>query len=348
MTKKQTKLPVPPLRRILRIALLIGTIIAMFYVPWLLVWAWILPLPDTVQEQLDEAIEHGFDGMIVYVDEAGKPPEFYAAGWHDKKNKIPAYPQALFKIASISKLYNAVAVAKLVNDERLSLDKTLANYFPELVGRIENAESITLRMMVQHRSGIPNFTDAPNFWAAPTETYEESLALILDKPANFEPGEDYEYCNTNYLLLAEIMDRMLGYPHFQFIRAEILNRLELKNTFASLSEVNIDSVMSGYHVGHPFDLKADEHGMLATAEDVGIFLRALNDGSLFDGDEQQIYSSIYENEHAGWVPGYQSFANYYKDLDAVVIQFYSTTDPKLYNWNLSEIINNRIAKILKR
>jgi len=70
--------------------------------------------------------------------------------------------------------------------------------------------------------------------------------LILDKSANFEPGEDYEYCNTNYLL------------------------------------------------------------------------------------------------------GYQSFAKYHKDLDVVVIEFYSTTDPKLYNWNLSEITNNRIVKILKR
>ena len=88
--------------------------------------------------------------------------------------------------------------------------------------------------------------------------------------------------------------------------------------------------------------------MLATAADVGIFLRALNDGSLFEQGEQVIYASIYEFEHGGWVPGYQSFANYYPDLDAVMVAFYSTTDPKLYNWNLSEIINNRIAKILKK
>jgi D-alanyl-D-alanine carboxypeptidase len=237
---------------------------------------------------------------------------------------------------------------KLVSDERLSLDKTIADYLPELVGRIENAEKITLRLMIQHRSGIPNFTDAPNFWAEPTETYEESLALILDKPANFDPGEDYEYCNTNYLLLNKIMDNTLGYENFQFIQKEILMPLDLNHTFASLKEVNIDDVMSGYHVGHPLDLKTDEHGMLATAEDVGTFLRALNDGSLFEQGEQEIYSSIYEYEHAGWVPGYQSFAKYHKDLDAVVIAFYSTTDPKLYNWNLSEIINNRIVKILKR
>jgi len=341
MTKKQTK-------RTIRIVLLLGTITSLFFVPWLLLKAWLLPLPDSVQEQTNEAIGHGFDGLIVYVDEAGKPPAFYAAGWHNKETKTLAKPRALFKIASISKLYDAVAVTKLVSDERLSLDKTISDYLPDLVGRIENAENITLRMMIQHRSGIPNFTDAPNFWAAPTETYEESLALIQGKSANFEPGEDYEYCNTNYLLINKIMDEELGYGNFQFIQEEILTPLNLNNTFASLSEVNIDNVMSGYHVGHPYDLKTNDYGMHATAEDVGTFLRALNDGSLFKPGEKEIYASIYEYEHAGWVPGYQSFAKYHKDLDAVIIEFYSTTDPKLYNWNLSEIINNRIVKILKR
>ncbi len=328
--------------------LFLGTAISLFFVPWLLVKAWILPLPDTVQEQLDEAIGHGFEGMIVYVDQAGQPPQHLASGWHNRESEIPADPHALFKIASISKLYDAVAVTKLVSDGRLSLDKTLANYLPELVGKIENAEKITLRLMIQHRSGIPNFTDAPNFWAAPTETYEESLALILDQPANFEPGEDYEYCNTNYLLINKIMDDVLGYGNFQFIQEEVLTPLHLNNTFSALSEVNIDNVMSGYHVGYPLDLKENDYGMHATAEDVGTFLRALNDGSLFKPGEQEIYASIYEYEHGGWVPGYQSFAKYYKELDAVVIAFYSTTDPKLYNWNLSEIINGRIVKILKR
>lgn len=340
MTKKRTTL-------LIRITLLFGTIISLFFVPWLLVKAWILPLPDTIQEQLDEAIAHGFDGMIVYIDQAGKPPQYFASGWHNRETKVPANPHALFKIASISKLYDVVAVTKLVKDGRLSLDKTIVDYLPELEGRIENADKITLRLMIQHRSGIPNFTDAPDFWASPTKTFEESLALILDKPANFEPGEDYEYCNTNYLLINKIMDDVLGYENFQFIQQEILHPLNLEHTFASLSDVDIEEVMSGYHVGYPDDLKGNDHGMHATAEDVGIFLRALNDGSVFEPGEQEIYSSIYEYEHGGWVPGYQSFAKYHQDLGAVIVEFYSTTDSKLYNWNLSEIINNRIVKILR-
>ena len=279
MKKKQTK-------RILRIVLIIVSIGSLFLVPWILVKAWILPLPDTLQEQVDEAIDYDFEGVIVYIDQAGKAPQYIASGWHDREAKVPANSQALFKLGSISKLYDAVAVTKLVHEGRLSLDKTLSEYLPELVGRIENTDEITLRMLVQHKSGIPNFTDTPNFWGNPTATYEESLALILDKPANFEPGEDYEYCNTNYLLINKIMDDELGYDNFQFIKEEILLPLQLNHTFGSLQEVNIDNVMSGYHVGHPLDLKTDDHGMLATAEDVGKFIRALNDGSLFEAGER--------------------------------------------------------------
>ena len=80
---------------------------------------------------------------------------------------------------------------------------------------------------------------------------------------------------------------------------------------------------------------------------MGIFLRALNDGSLFDEEEQAIYSSIYVYDHGGLVPGYQSLAEYHKDIDTIVIQFVNTTDFDGYDWNLSEIVINRIVKILR-
>ncbi|MCJ8167045.1 beta-lactamase family protein [Pontibacter sp. E15-1] len=343
MRSKQTK-------RILRIVFIIASISSLAFVPWILVRAWILPLPDTVQEQVNEAIGDGLDGMIVYVDQAGKPPELYAAGWHDRKNKIPSDPKALFKIGSISKLYVAVAVAKLVNDKHLSLDKTLADYFPELVGRIENADKITLRMMVQHRSGIPNFTDTPGYWEAPPKANSENLELVLDKPADFEPDKKYSYSNTNYLLIGEILDKTLGYSHHQYIKREILIPLELNNTYSLLSEVDLDDVMSGYSVGYDGDLKYNDFinssgSMVATAKDVGIFLRALNDGSLLNDNEQAIYSSIYKYEHTGLLPGYSSIAKYHKDIDTVVVQFVNTSGGT--TWNLSEIVYNRIVKIVR-
>ena len=340
MNKKQIK-------RILRIVFIIASISSLFFVPWIVVKAWIMPLPDTVEEQVNDAIGYGFDGMIVYVDEAGKPPAFYAAGLKNREHQIPADPKALFKIASISKLYVAVATAKLVNDKRLSLDKTLADYFPELVGRIENAENITLRLMVQHRSGIPNYIDHPTYWENQPYSNDEALELAIDMSANFGPDEDYEYSNTNYLLLRKLIDKVVGYNHFQYIKEEILIPLELNNTFGSLSEVNIDDVMSGYYVGYEEDFKTENVGMIATAEDVGIFLRALNDGSVFNEGEQEIYTSIYVYEHTGLVVGYQSIAKYHKDIDTIVIQFLNTTNFDGYNWNLSEVFYSRIVKILR-
>jgi len=333
---------------IIRVILLLGTAISLFFVPWVLVWAWILPLPDTMQKQATETLAHGFDGIIVYVDQQGEPSAFYAAGWHDREIKIPAQKDAFFKIASVSKLYDAVAITKLVKAGRLSLDRTLGEYIPELRGRIENADKITLKMMIQHRSGIPNYTASPNYWAKPAESFEKKLELILDMPANFEPDEDYEYCNTNYLLLNKIMDNTLGYKNFHYIKESILNPLQLNNTFASINDVNIEDVMSGYHKGHDADLKSDDRGMIATAKDVGIFLRALNDGSLLTESEQKIYSSLYKYNHSGWVPGYESFAEYHEDIDTIIVTFYSTTDSDLIMWNLAEIINNRFVKILKK
>lgn len=333
-------------KTIARILLFVGTAISLYFVPWILVKAWILPLPDTVQEQVEEAMGHGFDGMIVYVDKAGNPPAFYTGGWKDRETNILADPNSLFKIASISKLYTAVSITKMVKEKRLSLDETLVDYFPELVGRIENAEKISLKMMVQHRSGIPNFTDHPAFWENEQENSKDALDFALDLPASFKPNKGYEYSNTNYLLLRSIMDTVLGYNHHEYIKEKILIPLELKNTFFSMAEVDLDDVMSGYYVGYDEDFKANENGMLATAEDVGIFLRALNDGSVFNEGEQEIYP--YEYDHDGLVIGYQSLAAYHEDIDTVVVQFINTTDFNGYEWNLSEIVMNRIVKILKR
>ena len=131
---------------------------------------------------------------------------------------MPADPQALFKIGSISKLYIATAVAKLVNNGSLSLDDTLADYLPELAERIEYADQITLRMMAQHRSGIPNFTNQDEFdWFTPQRDIDRVLELVLDKPADFEPDARTSYSNTNYLLIGRILDKVLGYSHHQYI-----------------------------------------------------------------------------------------------------------------------------------
>ncbi|GAB5408237.1 MAG: serine hydrolase domain-containing protein [Balneolaceae bacterium] len=339
-----------PKKTYLRIFLLLATLISLFFVPWDILSVWFTPRSDTVQEQVNAAIEMGLDGIIVYVDQGDKEPILYSAGWENRENKVPTDPQVLFKIASISKLYISVATAKLVAIDNLSLDKTLSEYLPELTERIDNADQITLRMMVKHISGIPNYSDHPDYpWDNPPNN-DNALELILDTPADFEPGKQYSYSNTNYLLIGEILDRTLGYSHHQYIKEEILIPLGLNNTYSLLSEVDISDVMSGYYIGYEPDIKYNDFinpggSMVATIEDVGIFLRALNTGSLLNENEQTIYSSIYEYNHTGLLPGYSSIARYHKDIDVVVIQFVNTAGGN--SWSKTEIAYKNIIKILR-
>lgn len=350
--------------RVLRIVMpIVAVITAAVIAPLDLLPAWIAPLPDTVEEQVEAAPGLGLDGIIVYIEQPGRAPRFHAAGWKNKATLEPADPRALFRIGSISKLYIAVAVARLVNEGRLSLDDTLADYLPDVAGRIQHADRITLRSMVQHRSGIPNFTDDARWdWFATHTDVDGALELALDGPADFEPGARESYSNTNYLLIGLILDDVLGYPHHRYIADEVLKPLGLASTYGSLGQVQYEDVVSGYWYEYGDDLRQLDHviaggSMVATAEDVGRFLRALNDGSLLDEDEQAIYASIYEYGHDGWLPGYHSIARYHASLDAVVIQFVSTTGGD--TWGLasviggkatavSSIVYSRIIRILER
>ncbi|WP_200977941.1 serine hydrolase [Echinicola sp. 20G] len=292
------------------------------------------PLPDTVQEEINDGVDHGMDGVIVCVN---RPDEIklYAAGWKNREHQIPADPNALFKIASISKLYIAATTTRLVADGKLLLDKTLAEYIPEISGNIEFADQITLKMVLKHRSGILDYSSQPETAGEKFDDYLSFAARIYGKSAVFRPNKKYGYSNTNYLLIGEIIDRTLAYSHHTYLRDELLRPLGLSNTYNVPGEVELEDVMSGYIKGWEADVKDWEFplpggSMIATAEDVSIFLRALIDGTLFSPEEQDIYTSVYPYEHTGWLPGYTSIARYHPDIDAVVVQFVNTSGKEIY------------------
>ena len=310
------------------------------------------PLENSVEAELEDAVVRGFDGIIVYVDKPSGQA-LYSAGWKDRAAQVPADPHALFKIASISKLYIAAATTIMVADDELSLDSSLVQLVPEVAGNIDNAEEITLRMMLQHRSGIPEFIYHPDFANSPEDSYLETASLVYGQAADFDPGTSYSYSNTNYLLIGEILDRTLGYSHHDYIDVEILAPLGLEETYHELGDLDPDTVMSGYFIGYGPDMKTvEEHtrpggSMVATATDVGVFVRALIDGSLFTTEEQDIYTSVYPYEHTGWVSGYTSIVRYHPDIDAVVVQFVSTSHGPLF-WVELERVYSRIVKTVEQ
>lgn len=307
----------------------------------------LLYIPGSIQEEMDKAVGGEFDGMIVYVNKAGES-SFYSAGYNNRENQTLADPHGLFKIASISKLYLAAAATMLVADGQLSLESTLTELVPEVEGRLEHADEITLRMMIQHRSGIKDYGFEPEVEGETPDDYMSYMARVYNKEANFEPNKKYNYSNSNYLLLGEIMDRTLGYSHQDYIQAEILDPLGLVNTYNVYKDADTNKVMSGYLIGWDPDLRSWDFplpggNMVATAEDVGTFLRALVDGSLLTQEEQTIYSSIYEYEHTGWLPGYTSIARYHKDIDAVVVQFVNTSGKEILWLKLRRVYNRIVS-----
>ena len=315
-----------------------------------------LPLPppaETIDEEVERALDQGFDGIIVHVNQGGKTASF-AAGWDDREALVPADPNSLFKIASISKLYIAAATTMLVADGTLSLDDTLEDYLPAVAPRIENADEITLRMLIQHRSGIPDYVYNPAIHGVEIVENDDTYPFILDQPADFAPGTRYGYSNSNYFLIGEILDDAVGGSHHQYIQDELLAPLGLTNTHSLLREVDLDDVMKGYVVGVDdgdefWELEHIQPGgsMVATASDVAVFVRALVDGTLFTEDEQRIYTSVYPYEHTGWVHGYTSIVRYHSDIDAVVVMFVNTSFDQLF-WLDLERVYDRVIHTLER
>ncbi|MEL6651170.1 MAG: serine hydrolase, partial [Bacteroidota bacterium] len=153
------------------------------------------------------------------------------------------------------------------------------------------------------------------------------------------------------ILIGEILDKTLGYSHHQYIKEEILVPLDLQNTYSLLSEVALEDMMSGYAKDWDSDAKSDDYtlpggSMVATAADVSIFLRALIDGSLLSPEEQAIYTEVYQYEHTGLLPGYQSIARYHEEIDAVVIQFSNTSGGTA--WGKSSRVYNQIIRALEK
>lgn len=340
-------------KKLLRLAAALVTITCIYaFAPWQYLLLKIMPAADSVEEEVNSALNEGFVGIVVYIDQAGKTPKAYAAGLSNRTDSVSMTPETLTKIASISKLYIAAAVTKLIGEGELNEDDKLSSLLPELAKDVENANEITLRMLVQHRSGIPNFTDDAEWkWPEPPQSLDEYYALSVNRGADFEPNASYAYSNTNYLFLGAIMDRVLGYSHHQYIQEQILNPLNLKNTYFLMDDAGWDNVSEGYFLGWKPSVKGQNFispggSMVSTAREVAIFQRALVEGDFFSEEEQKIYESLYPYDHTGLLPGYQSIARYHPDIDTVIVQLMNASGGN--QWLMGEAVYDRITRLISQ
>jgi len=171
---------------------------------------------------------HDFNGNIL-IAEKGKIIYQKSFGEADFKRKLPLNSQSVFNLASISKQFTAAAVMLLVERGLLSLDDSLAKYFPEIL-----YEGITVRQMLTHTSGLPEQNELMfKYWNSDDFVTNKDVVefLVKYKPdAAFKSGEDFRYCNTNYTLLAMIVEKVSKQSFQDFVTKNIFEPLGMKQT----------------------------------------------------------------------------------------------------------------------
>jgi D-alanyl-D-alanine carboxypeptidase len=147
----------------------------------------------------------------------------------ETQKKIPEDIDSRFRIGSATKMFTAVMIFQLAEEGKITLDQKLSAYFPDL----PKSEKITIRNMLYHRSGLHDYTHDTNFeeWSDSSKTQEELLNIIKSKGSDFEPGTQADYCNTNYLLLGFIVEKLCKMSYAEAVGKRIISRLHLKNTY---------------------------------------------------------------------------------------------------------------------
>ncbi len=230
-------------------------------------------------KKLDTALNllyqtHRFNGTVLYA-ENGKVLYKKAFGVVDYRTNQPLTTHSAFNLASISKQFTSIGIMLLKEKGKLQYDDDCKKYIPEFP-----YEGITIRNLMTHTSGLPEYFDLFELYKNPLDTLDNNRMIDIfagHKPAlEFATGTQWSYCNTNYALLASIIERISKEPFNVFFKKNIADPLNLNDTYV-------------YHVLMPFAPANYVYGFEETGEN-----RKLNDLTPFDGvvGDGNIYSSV--------------------------------------------------------
>lgn len=186
---------------------------------------------DAVESFLNASLlKAGFNGGILVAKNGEVVYERYV-GYKDMATKDSLTAETPLQIASTSKTFTAAAILKLVQEGRLKLNDSLTVFFPGFP-----YPGITVKMLLNHRSGLPNYMYylEPKLWDKKVFLTNNDVlnTLVSLKPARaFNPNTRFQYCNTNYVLLALIVEKLSGLPYPVYMKNNIFEPLKMNNTF---------------------------------------------------------------------------------------------------------------------
>ncbi|MFA3792394.1 serine hydrolase domain-containing protein [Aliiglaciecola sp. SL4] len=207
------------------------------------------------QEFIEDGVAQGIPGIIMSIE--GPEVDFIgSAGLASIEQQTPMQIDHVMPNGSAGKKATALLVAMLHDDGLLNMDETIDTWLPdEILDRIENSRSMTLRQLLNHTAGVYDYLDSATqaAWysaimsdpsSLKTDTY--ALQFALDQPAYFTPGNDFHYSNTGYLLAGLILDEVLGEHHYTEMRNRVIVPLGLNSTYYNGLEKHMGSIISGY------------------------------------------------------------------------------------------------------
>jgi len=273
-----------------------------------------------------------FMGSIA-LSENGETIYVKAIGYEDAEAHKKADANTKYRVGSITKMFTSTLVFKAVEEKKLQLDQTIDAYFPD----IENANTITIGNLMNHRSGIFNFTSNADYtsWDTEQKTKEELLNIIKKGGSVFEPNSKAEYSNSNYVLLTFILEDAFKKPYTELVKEEITDPLGLKNTYvggtidSASNEAQSYSYSSGWEKKTETDMSIPlgAGAIVATPTDLNFFVEALFAGQLIsqeslnqmktisDGNGMGIFQVPFHDKkgygHNGGIDGFTSALAYF-------------------------------------
>lgn len=255
---------------------------------------------DTMFNRLYKA--GAFNGSIL-VAKKGAILFHKTIGFCNKENSCSLSDTSMFQLASVSKVITATAVLMLYEREMIDLEKPFAFYFPDFI-----YPEVTVKQLLNHRSGLPNYIYAlntelyqPNYKMSNSDMY--SYLKIKNPKVYLKPNTSFNYCNTNYALLALLVEKISGKPFQLFLKEELFTPLGMKHT-ATIRDIDLNAA----NITKPYDLKwkpiefdasdyvLGDKSLYSTAYDLFLFSEALYQNKIIKPETQELAYTAYSKE----------------------------------------------------
>ena len=311
-------------------------------------------------------------GGVIGVMQDGKTLFLKSYGLASLEYLVPNSTETKFNIASVSKQFTAMAIVLLQQQGKLSVDDDIRKYLPEVP---DFGDTVTIRHMLQHTSGLRSFHAllALAGWRDDDSRTNEDLYRLMknQKDLNFEPGDQYNYCNTGYILAAKIIENITGEKFSVWMKQNIFEPMGMINTYVEdkYNRVVPNNATSYHKTGEGFMRAVEYWGYVGSGNmhsTVNDLLKWLNNfhtpaagweaafemlkttDNFNNGEESDYafgvgindYKGLQRIQHGGSIGGYRSFACTYPEqkLNIAVLTNFSSA--------FSFIIANKVSEIV--